>query len=518
MATNKLVTSPYLRNHYPQLIHYPLSPNYNRNLYPTPQLTNMNYNNVPAFVHTVEQPEDQRRSPTKLAYDAINYVIQRNIDTESSTISSSSSSPSSSTTTSGHHRYHFYHLPPQTAYAAGDNQTQTNAYLKSDSPYSKLFADHQHQLVRRPSVVLMTNPDTGSSIRVPYTAPVQVPSSSLSSSSFSSTTSKNPIFSKAQLDNLRMQFPQPPSQVMIVPRRSAQTLLKRPTYMMDDPGAMVSKAPVFYERKKAVYKSPILSRMQTLLKPPHQQFYYSPTKLVKIDSKPHLKAKVELKPPQIETFSSEHKANLLRPMMMKPARNTGFDPGSIVIEKGFKPILRKTVTETVDRSSELLLKDEVKETTTEKYNDNFEPVFIPSYPDRQALNKPSKKKQHLKTKLKPGSLDDAESSKVEKDYTYLQPPTLATPGRRNAKSRSFLNSTASSTPLPDEKVNSSTTEVIQPKREKRFAQSHDSHSHHDHSHHEHEDSESTQSQSSTGEIILANIEYIVLTVVLYYTL
>lgn len=498
----KLVTAPHLRNHH-QLIHYPLNNinnnnnnhNHHRNLFATPQLTP----NVPSYVHMVEQPEDERRSPTKLAYDAINYIIQRTMETDGS---------GSSSNKNDLHHYHFYHMPNQ-AYA-GVQESENLTSSSSNKPnieYSKIFADH-HQLMRRPSSVLLMNPELASSIRVPYTAPVQ-----------QSTTTKNIIFNKSPMDNLRMQLP---PQMMIVPRRS-QTLVKRPI-LMTPPSQQqqqqlssltpVSKSPVFYERKKAVYKSPMLSRMQTLLKPPPLNYY--PTKLVKIEAKPHLKAaKIELKPSQIETFSSEHKPNLLRPMIMKPARNTGFDPGSIVIEKGFKPILRHNLNNEeksgVERRAEISLQDDVKEATSEKYNDSFEPVFIPSYPDRGALNKPSKKKLH-KLKLK--------SEDVEKSAdTYLQPPSVATPSRRSPKAHTLVDTVTpiSNTTLP---LNSTFLEIQSNKTErvKRFAQN--DHNHHDHSshdHHHHEESDSTH-QASTGEIILANLEYIVLTVVMYYAL
>lgn len=79
---------------------------------------------------------------------------------------------------------------------------------------------------------------------------------------------------------------------------------------------------------------------------------------------------------------------------LKPAVNQGFKPDTVVVEGGFKPIVRRTTDEEgadedelkvakrrIDRGSEI---DEVMETDTlflsqdNSQNQNFEPMFIPS--------------------------------------------------------------------------------------------------------------------------------------------
>ena len=638
-ATNnnpaKLITGPYMRDHYQPHYHYNHYHNYNRNVPPPPppQLTLMPSSYVDQHI------EDQRRSPTKLTYDAINYIIQRE-------------SNNNNNNNDYNHHYHHHHAhpthyhhqlasPPSLAsyavqepssssssssnYAsATEVESQSTEPTSPDSQYPKLVADH-HQVMRRPAASVLVNQvvaGPGSPMRVSYSVPAASPN--------------NLIYARTQQqqqqqaqNSMRMQPPPPPQpQIMIVPKRSQvppppayyQTALRRHPQMTGSiayqqqqqqatgANSMVSVArpPVFYERKKAVYKDrlqgPMISRMQTLGKQAyHRDHYYhhQPTKLMKVDLKQQQqRAKIEAKVAQSEALSSEHKPSLMKPLMMKPARNTGFDPGSIVIEKGFKPILKRNSNENTNnnnnndnsnnnsgnkhleqRSLEMMMQDEeIKETASDRYNDSFEPVFIPSPPDRNGIKKQSKKKvQLVRTKLKLDSVDDMEMAAADRerlDLTYLYLPTASSAtvySKRSPKSSSThlspvpSNSSLTSESQDDPKHSNSTLEVqsktheshvnsrhLMLKRTKRSAQSqmksenwdatyrrsqdqdsHKDNARHDHDHDtaDHDDHNQSQKshsnghkptdqtyQASTGEIILANVEYIVLTVILYYAL
>ncbi|XP_023290274.1 protein Skeletor, isoforms B/C [Orussus abietinus] len=98
------------------------------------------------------------------------------------------------------------------------------------------------------------------------------------------------------------------------------------------------------------------------------------------------------------------------------ARNTGFDPKSVVIEGGFEPIIGGEVRESMqERSSNASIE-------TEKTVDSFEPVFVPSPPDRVVGRKrPVKKVQSSRGKTRLDELDDMETAADRLDSRYLPP-------------------------------------------------------------------------------------------------
>ncbi|OXU29814.1 hypothetical protein TSAR_013407 [Trichomalopsis sarcophagae] len=426
-----------------------------------------------------------------------------------------------------------------------------------DTGASVRASPNQHQVVRRPAAVLV-NQVMGMPMRVSYSVPVTAP--------------QNVVYTRTQTQNVRMQSPAPP-QMMFMQRKPPQAPLTSyfqagrrpvsvaPVYQPQISASSimpVSRAPVFYERKKA-YKGPMLSRMQTIGKhgyhgnPYPHYYHHQPTKLVKVESKQQQRSKIEAKTVQNDAMSTEHKTSLLRPMMMKPAKNTGFDPGSIVIEKGFKPILKRTPEvsgKNLDRSSEVMMQDEeIRETVSERYNDSFEPVFIPSPPDRNGVKKQSKKKAQLvRTKLKLENSDDMEMASADRerlDYAYLYLPTMASAAlltKRSPKSGtpSMVSPTASLEHLQNTTSDSNDSQV-RPRHSERtkraalkseswdatYQQNRDPDNHqdsakHDHNHdspnHDDHSTENPHQQASTGEIILANLEYVALTVILYYAL
>ncbi|XP_058807358.1 protein Skeletor, isoforms B/C [Phymastichus coffea] len=444
--------------------------------------------------------EDRRRAP----YDAIGYMIQRG----------------GIINNNNHNNNNNHHNPfEQAAYFT--QEQQPSSYLaQADVNQSKLITD-QHHVVRRPSAVL--------------SAPSAV------------ATGQNFVYS--------LQPPPPQqNQIMMLSRRPT---VQAPAYfqMPIRKSPMTSSMtpfqqpplvrPPFYERKKAVFKGPMTSRMQTLIKPNyHQQLYYhhQPTKFMKFDLKQQQqRIKIEAKATQAEALSAELQAIMMRPM--PPARNTGFDPSSIVIEKGFKPILKRNhdsdssasnINQFDSRSVEIMLQDEEpREATTERYSDNFEPVFIPSPPDRNTAKKQAKKKTQLvRTKLKlDNNMDIANKEKEQMDYAfmYLRSPKTGTSLLITEEQN---NSAAINTPLARTKrhaqIRSEDWDLTYRRDHDPDTVRHDNHDLHGHSEydhrnhniheHEHHRSEQELKSASTGEIIFANIEYIVLTVVLYYAL
>lgn len=175
------------------------------------------------------------------------------------------------------------------------------------------------------------------------------------------------------------------TQVMIVRRPG---IGRRPM-----PQAIPPEVPRFMERKKSVYR-PIKSPQIT--------------KLTKIDKQ---RTKIEAK------ISSDN-------MDVKPARNTGFDPDSIVIEGGFKPIIR-----TVERDDEVARgqdywsyqwADKTSGDEKIKNQETFEPVYLGGV--RTDVNKMRKKIQPDKVKQRLDETDDMEMAADGLDAYYLPPP------------------------------------------------------------------------------------------------
>ncbi|XP_015110834.1 protein Skeletor, isoforms B/C [Diachasma alloeum] len=303
------------------------------------------------------------------------------------------------------------------------------------------------------------------------------------------------------------------------------------------PQEIPPEVPRFMERKKAVYRP--LKNSQV-------------TKLTKIDKQ---RAKIEAK------MSSDNSDSV----SVKPARNTGFDPDSIVIEGGFKPIIR-----TVDREDEVARGQdywtyqwgEPKTSADEKMKkqDTFEPVYLGS--GRSDVNKLRKKIQPDKVKQRLDDIDDMEMAADGLDAYYLPPSNsglgtkriddrltgalIAFDGKRVKDS-----SLARSIPIRVDELSSRNpggkpsdvltrtpqfgkfrgelppsipgdvrlenipqfehqTTKLTAKRTKRSSQGDiisQNATHHDHS-----------MLASTGQMIITNIEYVVLTVILYFVI
>jgi hypothetical protein len=564
------ITGPYLSDH--RLYHHYNHHNYNRKI---PPLTL-----VPSQTHNVEYIEDQHRSPTKHAYDTVNYIVHRD---------------------NNNNYYHQLHQPHyqqvakiydvQESSNTAKNESQIFKH-NSNSQYSKIVADH-HQIVRRPSAVLI-NQMVDMPLHVSHSIPIHE----------STTPSQKVIYTKTKLQNMKIQSPQQ-SHMMIMQGKFQiptstyfQTIIKRPLSTISSiapnpdqkiggPNYLTSsiKTPSFYERKQVIHKTPMLSRIYSLgMYPHHQQYQYNkPTKLTKVDIIQSQRANIETKVTP-SNLLSEDKTNILKSTIMKQTRNTGFDPKSIVIEKGFKPILMKNSNKTnnLDKQLRLIQDNVVKESMINNHNDSFEPVFIPSPPDQSIVKKPIKNKVQL-IKRKFNDINDMEMAVINNehlDYTFLYLPTTSstvrfTKTKNTNLDSAFLLDPNTNTTFPLDNGNQKnlletnytslqnrsktykSSLNLKPSlvgRKKRFIHNdmrkkkpsdiiherdYDFHDHQDNAnypinrnnsinnyysqHQENYNNEDKQytdnlNLASTGKIIFANIQYIILTVILYYVL
>ncbi|XP_011500407.1 PREDICTED: protein Skeletor, isoforms B/C [Ceratosolen solmsi marchali] len=546
---DQLIIGPYLSDH--QLYHHYSHHNYNRKI---PQLTLASLQK-----HNVKYVEDQRRSPTKHVHDdAINYIIHRN--------------------NNNHHQFHQPLHNQQVVMAYNTQESSDTSKHKSqnskynfNSQYSKIVADND-QILRRPSAALM-NQIVDMPLQESYSIPMYE----------STTPSQKIIYTTAQFENMKIQTPRP-SQMMImhgklkIPTSTYfHTMVKRPhslissiaSYQNEENGGSdfaksPIKTPVFHERKQIIHKTPLLSRTYNLGKYPHHQYqyYYQPTKLMKVDTR-QSQSTSKITPSNI---LSEDKVNLLRSTIIKPIRTMGFDPKSIVIEKGFKPILTRNSNKkgNFDKNLELIHDKVVKESMISSYNNSFEPVFFPSPLDKNIVKPKKKKIQLIKTKLnKVNDMKMDVADKDHQDYASLYFPTFASsiiPTKANFNSSFHLYLNPNITfPLKYEnqepilKINSSSLQsssktflnsrFILTVRKKRFTKNetrlskrpdmiyqpnHAVHAqdnlehrlnHNDsYNNNDHKQTTNNLYLASAGKIILANIQYVILTVILYYIL
>ncbi|XP_012227844.1 protein Skeletor, isoforms B/C isoform X1 [Linepithema humile] len=191
-----------------------------------------------------------------------------------------------------------------------------------------------------------------------------------------------------------------------------------------------SPRPILIERKKSIYRPlPITSTLKvstdksvSVASPPFEKF------TAKIDAKS--RAKLEAK-----VGSEDISDNLMSSSrtVLKPARNTGFDPDSIVIEGGFKPIIRNVVDREPDVaqkriSMEDAWQDEVfRKTSDYQTIDEFSPVFVPSSPVTSVIGDDDRKQRKKTSQLARFSsqlddLDDMETAADIRLDTYYLPP------------------------------------------------------------------------------------------------
>ncbi|XP_076631544.1 DM13 and DOMON_DOH domain-containing protein skeletor isoform X1 [Colletes latitarsis] len=211
-------------------------------------------------------------------------------------------------------------------------------------------------------------------------------------------------------------------------QRTQPMYVKRPMMtrrpVLQSPHAMPQSAlpmqprPVFLERKKAVYRPASSTYRRTLDRHPPINGNPQIAKLKKIDAKQRTKLEVKL--------SDAVDVSNVFATAMKPARNTGFNPDSIVIEGGFKPIVRSVEEPDVaqKRISEVT---EPNDASNHRSVDNFEPVFIPSppVPTLDANKKLKKKTANAKLPTRQSEADDMEMA-ADKSNAYYLPPVSST--------------------------------------------------------------------------------------------
>ncbi|XP_026674196.1 protein Skeletor, isoforms B/C isoform X5 [Ceratina calcarata] len=194
-------------------------------------------------------------------------------------------------------------------------------------------------------------------------------------------------------------------------RESSKTIVPQPTI------ALPSR-PIFMERKKAVYRPTVSTYGRRTVEKLPEKENENLQKLKKIESKQRVKL-------DAKTSSLDVPSTFVTPM--KPARNTGFNPDSIVIEGGFKPIIRNIDSDAVQRrSSEKAEREEdarVQEASNHRSIDNFEPVFIPS-PPVPTVDTVKKSKKKI-TKSRASGADDMEMAADKTNAYYLPPSTIS---------------------------------------------------------------------------------------------
>ncbi|XP_047371594.1 protein Skeletor, isoforms B/C isoform X1 [Vespa velutina] len=208
------------------------------------------------------------------------------------------------------------------------------------------------------------------------------------------------------------------AQVMIVRR---PVLMRRPilqsSHTINSPTfALPPSRSIFMERKKAVYKVPTSEKVS----------YGNIVKLMKLDPKQRTKLEAKVSEAAVMDISG----NLMT--SLKPARNTGFNPDSIVIEGGFKPIIdpSRDLLEKRISDSDQEYEETIKESTfsDQLSSDNFEPVFLPSPSMNPASDKSKKQKKkpnptNVNHSSKP-ALDELDDMQMAADglQSYYLPP------------------------------------------------------------------------------------------------
>lgn len=348
------------------------------------------------------------------------------------------------------HRSTIVHEPPSSLHA-GTHLTELAREIQhtaTNQELSNLVADHQ-----RPSLSLGT--------RLPYVT------AAISNTQLPFSRAPHHYASNYH-HYVRHQLPPPPLRYyhQSEPPRTQLMIIRRPVSLTRHPsmlqtlqqaastitGALSlpfsfafsptsSPRPILIERKKSVVYRPSVA-IATLKTTPRTMADKSlplppAEKLAaKIDAKQRAKfeAKVGSNPDVAEVQpSSQWK-------LLKPARNTGFDPDSIVIESGFKPIIRNIVDRAPDvaqkRISGATASGSWQDGTLRKNGDyrtidEFSPVFVPSLPVTTSAvdNGRKRRKKTSPGPRSPPRINDPDDMEMAADLrldTYYLPPIART--------------------------------------------------------------------------------------------
>lgn len=199
-----------------------------------------------------------------------------------------------------------------------------------------------------------------------------------------------------------------------------------------------SPRPILIERKKSVVYRPsvAIATLKTTPKtmadklppppppPPSEKF------AAKIDAKQ--RAKFEAKIGSNSEIGENQPPSSWK--LLKPARNTGFDPDSIVIESGFKPIIRNIVDRPPDVAQKRISgatgswqDGPLRKNGDYRTIDEFSPVFVPSLPVSTIdARKRRKKTSPARSPPRFDDLDDMEMAADLRLDTYYLPPIART--------------------------------------------------------------------------------------------
>lgn len=194
-----------------------------------------------------------------------------------------------------------------------------------------------------------------------------------------------------------------------------------------------SQRPVYIERKKSVYRPAAVVTLKATSEKAAPAATVPHDKFIKIDTKQPAKLEAKV------SANAEVTEDLTGPRwkILKPARNTGFDPHSIVIEGGFKPIIRNTVEDSAQKrisSGTATWQDDAYGKSSDyRTITEFSPVFVPSLAvTTSTLADGSGRKRKKTSPLRASSrhrldeLDDMEMAADHRLDTYYLPPIANT--------------------------------------------------------------------------------------------
>lgn len=224
-------------------------------------------------------------------------------------------------------------------------------------------------------------------------------------------------------------FSRPPNRVepqnqLVLVRRTVQKRRPpmqpsaRPLSLGNPPVLLMQQRPEYIvDRKKSIYRTPSSPHPSLSSK----RFSPQITKLTINDfnQKPIIESKIS----QAEAAAIPQDNRSAQ----SPAKNTGFKPESVVVEGGFRPIIRTTnpAGRADDRRFDSTEDDGLGEAGDYRSLDSFEPMFIPSPLDRnqnKKLKKKAQTRQVYRNKHRVEDLDEMETAANGLDARYL-PPT-----------------------------------------------------------------------------------------------
>ncbi|CAG9835622.1 unnamed protein product [Diabrotica balteata] len=339
-------------------------------------------------------------------------------------------------------------------------------------PNFHYYQQPEHLHYFKPSTLLNTGLESTKTILVPSTT------STTTTTTITTTSSEKPTTPKL-VDNIAVASDNLANETYLVPpplhyHENVNVIYRRPVNYLPMPVKMVPQGAYlkrYYGGPHVSYKKPILRVPNYRYKQPAVSPYIVYVKQPPLTTKAPIENQVrpfiekpvfeeirniEISPqqastekePEIQTAPSTSVADIV-PNFLRPAFNTGFKPGSIKIESGFKPIITKEFQDRIDEDEPVVEYESEKGVLqindTEKFETKpihaFEPMFIPSPPFKPTKEKkvkitkrPVSKKRQQYTKIvvkRPRSISDILEEPIaeanERVESYYLPPTNAQP-------------------------------------------------------------------------------------------